>query len=114
MKSLYGIIKLGPKKQLAIQLFNKKDDFHQISLKLGVKLPTAEVYVIDGIAAGMPVEVKTAAELLQVDCEAFDAIKSFAHKAASLREIKDAFQDIFSYNQIRFVIACAIRGYVML
>lgn len=70
----------------------------------------AEVYGIDFLTAGEEVDHKLMAKYLQITPESFERVKVgiMSNRNNSLRSIWDELQD-FSYNQIRFVLACLIQ-----
>lgn len=78
--------------------------------ELAVAKATAEVYGIDCLAAGEEVDHKLMAKYLQIAPESFERVKVgiMSDRNNSLRSIRDELQD-FSYNQIRFVLACLIQ-----
>ena len=69
----------------------------------------AQIYAIDSLAAGAPIDHVRLANLLQVTEENFEAIRNCIEKNKDhkLRSIRDELV-VFSYNQIRFVLACMI------
>lgn len=94
----------------AVQQFRSGKDFKTISQILNVAEATAEVYGIDAFAAGAPMDHVRLAEVLQVTEENFERIRRCIEKDQDpkLRTIRDELKE-FSYNQIRFVLACMIR-----
>ena len=94
-----------------VQQFRSGKDFKTIAKILKVAEATAEVYGIDAFAAGAPMDHVRLAEVLQVTEENFERIKSCIEKGEDpkLRAIRDELHELFSYNQIRFVLACMIR-----
>lgn len=107
---LYGKNAQSNGKIRAVQQFRSGKDFKTISQILNVAEATAEVYGIDAFAAGAPMDHVQLAEVLQVTKENFERIKSCIEKDqdSKLRTIRDELKE-FSYNQIRFVLACMIR-----
>lgn len=93
-----------------VQQFRSSKDFKTITQILKVAEATAEVYGIDAFAVGAPMDHVRLAEVLQVTKENFERIKSCIEKDhdPKLRAIRDKLKE-FSYNQIRFVLACLIR-----
>ena len=83
----------------------------QLSSELGITLATAEVYAIDCLAAGRKLDHEILASYLGISTDSFQRIKMaiLSNEDNKLRTIRDAFTEEFSYNQIRFVLACLIR-----
>lgn len=84
-----------------------------IAPELGVAVNTIEVYIIDLIADGQSRDNEATRQKLLQDLEVgkmdFDQVMQLAGKGdATLRQIKE--ETALKYNQIRAVIACAIRG----
>ena len=85
-------------------------DFKVVAGMLHVAKATAQIYTIDSFAAGAPIDHVQLANLLQVTKEKFEAIRNCSeqNKDHKLRSIRDELV-VFSYNQIRLVLACTIR-----
>ena len=83
----------------------------QVSSELGIALATAEVYAIDCLAAGRKLNHELLANYLGISTDSFQRIKAaiLSNEDNKLRTIRDALTEEFSYNQIRFVLACLIR-----
>ena len=83
----------------------------QLSSELGITVATAEVYAIDCLAAGRKLDHEILASYLGISTDSFQRIKMaiLSNEDNKLRTIRDAFTEEFSYNQIRFVLACSIR-----
>ena len=79
--------------------------------ELKITQATAEVYGIDCLAAGQDVDHQTIAKYLDIDEESFEWTKSevVSSNDKKLRTVRDNLREEFSYNQIRFVLACQIR-----
>ena len=97
----------------------KMKSMEEIAAELKVRKPTAEVYVIDGLVAGAPVEMNYLLQELEVTTAIFVHVKREleSERELSLRAIKDnlAARDLpLQYNQIRGVIACLINGHEVL
>lgn len=107
---LYGKNHASDKKIAVVENLWKGKDFQFIAREMQVALATAEVYAIDSFAANAPLNENMLARHLQVDSDAFEAIRAAIVKNTDrkLRSVKDELKDAFSYNQIRFVIACLI------
>ena len=84
---------------------------HQLAQELKIAHATAEVYAIDSLAAGQEVDHQTIAKYLEIDEEAFEWIKAEAVSSydKKLRTVRDNLGEAYSYNQIRFVLACQIQ-----
>ena len=88
-------------------------DFARLSSELQIAYATAEVYGIDCLAAGGPLDHEMIARYLDVTPDAFHPIKRAiqSNEDLKLRTIRDGFDVEFSYNQIRFVLACLIQDF---
>ena len=108
---LYGKNPASNNKIAVVEHLRKGKDFHAIASEMHVTLATAEVYAIDSFAANAPLDENMLARHLQVDSDAFQVIRTTIIKNtdAKLRTVKHELEDAFSYNQIKFVIACLIR-----
>lgn len=82
-----------------------------IARELGIAEATVEVYAIDCFAANAPLDKTMLARHMEVNPESFQLIKGAIEgcKDGKLRTVKDHLDDIFTYNQIRLVLACMIR-----
>lgn len=82
-----------------------------IARQLGIAEVTVEVYAIDCFAANAPLDKTILARHMEVNHESFQLIKGAIEgcKDDKLRTVKDHLDDVFSYNQIRLVLACMIR-----
>jgi len=91
--------------------FRSSKDFKTIAKILKVAEATAEVYGIDAFATKVSMDHMELAEVLQVTEEKFKRIKCCIEKGRDpkLHAIWDKLNELFSYNQIRFVSACRIR-----
>ena len=89
----------------------KGRDFQTVAREMRIALATAEIYAIDSFAANAPLDEKIFARYLEVSSDDFQDIGLAVAKNTDgkLRSVKDDLQNTFSYNQIRFVIACLIR-----
>lgn len=86
-------------------------NFVQLASELGIATATAEVYAIDCLAAGGKLDHKHIACDLGISTDAFYRIKVTiqSNEDNKLRTIRDALHEEYSYNQIRFVLACLIQ-----
>ena len=82
-----------------------------LASELGIAVATAEVYAIDCLAAGRQIAHKQIASYLAISNDAFKRIKGeiLSNEDNRLRTIRDTLNEEFSYNQIRFVLACLIH-----
>jgi len=108
---IYGHNPPTPRKIEAVEELKKGKDFHSVARKMNVTLATAEVYAIDSFAANAPLDETIFARHLEVDSNKSQGIRAAIERNTDgkLRTIKDELKDLFTYNQIRFVIACLIR-----
>jgi len=108
---IYGDNYASQKKILVVEELQKGKDFQTIAREMRIALATAEVYAIDSFAANAPLDEHIFARHLQISSDDFQEIRIAVNKNADgkLRSVKEYLQNTFSYNQIRFVIACLIR-----
>ena len=108
---LYGKNEPSSQKMKVFQGLKSRKDFAHLSSELDIKKGTAEVYGIDCLAAGGSVDHEMIARYLELTPDAFHRIKSAIQytEGLKLRTIRDEFDLKFSYNQIRFVLACLIQ-----
>ena len=108
---LYGKNQPSNAKMNAYELLKSGLNYKEIAARLRVQEPTAEVYTIDALAAGAPLDHERMAILLGVAGDTFEAIKKAisSNTDSKLRSIKDELNESLTYNQIRFVLACMIR-----
>lgn len=88
-------------------------NFATLSSELNIAEATAEVYGIDCLAAGANLDHASVAKCLKISQESFDVIKSetMANKDNKLHTVWDILGQLFSYSQIRFVLARLIQDY---
>ena len=103
----------SPQKRRVMQGLKVGKNFGALLVELNIAQATAEVYGIDCLAAGGDVNHTTMAEYLRVDKQSFEIIKSeiMANEEKKLRTVWDNLEQAYSYNQIRFVLACLIHDY---
>ena len=108
---MYGKNNPSPKKSLIIEGLKMGKNFSDLAADLSITKATAEVYGIDGLAAGQQIDRETLARLLDVSMDCFKRIRNeiFVCEGRKLRTIRDNLSQEFSYNQIRFVLACLIQ-----
>lgn len=108
---LYGKKQPSDTKMNAYELLKSDQNYKEISARLRVQESTAEVYTIDALAAGAPLDHERMAILLGITGDTFEAIKKTisCNKDAKLRSIRNELNESFTYNQVRFVLACMIR-----
>lgn len=110
---LYGINNPSPKKRMVMKGLKLGKSFATLAAELVVTQATAEVYGIDCLAAGGDLDHRSMAEFLSVNKGSFDVIKSeiVANQDKKLRTVRDNLDEAYSYNQIRFVLACMIHNH---
>lgn len=90
-------------------------NFATLSSDLNIAQATAEVYGIDCLAAGGDIDHKIMAGYLKVDKRSFETIKgeimATCTEDKKLRTVTDNLEQAYSYNQIRFVLACLIHDH---
>ena len=107
---MYGKNMPSPEKHRVAQGLNIGKNFQELAEELKIAQATAEVYGIDCLAAGQDVD-QTIAKYLDIGQESFERIKSeiMSSNDKKLCTVRDNLREEFSYNQIRFVLACKIR-----
>jgi len=108
---MYGKNGPSPKKLLVIQGLKLGKNFQDLSEELQIAKPTAEVYGIHGLAAGQDVDHQMLAEFMEISGESFQVIKNEIMQSddKKLRTVGDNLNEAFTYNQIRFLLACMIQ-----
>ena len=108
---MYGKNQPSNAKMIAYKLLKSGKNYTEIAGRMGVQESTAAVYTIDALAAGAPLDHERMANLLGVTGEMFETIKKTisSNTDSKLRSIRDELDESFTYNQIRFVLACMIR-----
>ena len=106
--SLYGKVKVSNQKLRAVDAFNKGMRLRDIACELFVELPTAEVYLIDSLVAGKDLDHELLGEYLHITNEHFLLLRNELLVKPRLSMVKQSYPS-FTYNQIRFVLACLIR-----
>lgn len=108
---MYGKNNPSPKKRLIIEGLKMGKNFSDLAADLSITKATAEVYGIDGLAAGQQIDHEKLARLLDVSMDCFKRIRNeiFVCEGRKLRTIRDNLSQEFSYNQICFVLACLIH-----
>lgn len=108
---MYGKNNPSPKKSLIIEGLKMGKNFSDLAADLSITKASAEVYGIDGLAAGQQIDHETLARLLEVLMDCFKRIRNeiVVCEDRKLRTIRDNLSQEFSYNQIRFVLACLIQ-----
>ena len=107
---LYGKNERSNVKPRAAQEIINKRSFREIAHMLHVAEATPQIYWIDAFAAGAPIDHLWLGSILGVGEEDFETVKDCIgqNNGNKLRSIRDELET-FSYNQIRFVLACMIR-----
>ena len=79
---------------------------------LNVAVATAEVYTIDGFCSGAPLSYDDLAIKLGLDTDDTNLIAAqlLQNINSGLRVVRDALKNVYTYNQIRLVLAAMIRG----
>lgn len=108
---LYGKNQPSNKKLRIAEELTKGKSLTELALELGIAIATAEVYAIDCLAAGRKIAHEQIASYLAISTDAFQRIKItiLSNEDNRLRTIRDSLDEEFSYNQIRFVLACLIH-----
>ena len=108
---MYGKNQPSNGQMQAFELLKNGRDYKEIASSLRVQQSTAEVYTIDALAAGAPLDHGRMANLLGVTRDIFERVMTVitANTDSKLRTIRDELGESFSYNQNRFVLACMIR-----
>ena len=88
--------------------FKKGMRLRDIACELCVQLPTVEVYLIDSLLAGKDLDHERLGEYLHITNEHFLVLRDELLVKPRLSMVKQSYPS-FSYNQIRFVLACLIR-----
>ena len=111
-KSLYGTNKPSPKKIQAVKCFLKGNrDFAATAKVLGVAVTTAEVYTIDGYCSGAPLSFAKLSDKIKLSPADVEKVSDgIKRRGTSLRNIRDGLGNLFTYNQIRLVLAAIIQG----
>jgi len=102
----------SPQKKLVMKGLKLGKSFATLAAELRVAQATAEVYGIDCLAAGGDLDHKSMAHFLDVTKTSFGIIKDtiMANQGKKLRTVRDSLNEAYSYNQIRFVLACMIHS----
>lgn len=108
---IYGDNHASPRKIQVVEELRKGKSFEMIAREMRVAVATAEVYGIDSFAANAPLDEVMLARYLKLNRSSFLIIKDAIQKNTDwkLRTIKGSLNGEFTYNQLRFVIACLIR-----
>ena len=115
MKTLYGKNRTSAKKIQAAKMFEKcYSKISSIANLLAIEIPTAEVYIIDAYCTGAPVSIEKLASELKIhnpngSANVAKISRLIEEALGSLRQIKDAVEGQFSYNQVKVVLAAIIR-----
>lgn len=111
---MYGKNLPFDKKHLVVQGLKIGKNFDQLAQEMKIACATAEVYAIDSLAAGQDLDHEVMAKSLEIKEEDFQQIKSelmsTTRNDKKLRNVRDNLGQEYSYNQIRFVLACQIQG----
>ena len=79
---------------------------------LNVAVATAEAYTIDGFCSGATLSYDDLAIKLGLDTDETNLIAAqlLQNINSGLRVVRDALKNVYTYNQIRLVLAAMIRG----
>ena len=82
--------------------------------ELNIATATAEVYGIDCLVAGGELDHEMMAGYLKVNKTSFDIMKQeiLSSGDKKLRTVQDNLGEVYTYNQLRFVLACMIHELV--
>ncbi|KXJ07378.1 hypothetical protein AC249_AIPGENE24883 [Exaiptasia diaphana] len=111
LKQLYGTKTTNPQKRTAFNHWSVNEEMAVIASKLGVSIPTVEVYIIDLLADGEGTEQQTRKILQHLNVgktEFWQVADRISKSGIALREIKDGTD--LKYNQITAVLASLIHG----
>ena len=108
---MYGMNNSSPKKRLVMQGLKDGKDFSRLARELNIATATAEVYGIDCLAAGGELDYEMMASYLKVTKTSFEIIKGeiLSSEDKKLRTVRDNLGEVYTYNQLRFVLACLIH-----
>lgn len=108
---MYGKNNPSAKKRLVVVGLQTGKNFGELAADLSNTKATAEVYGIDGLAAGQQIDHEMLSRLLDVSADSFKLIKNYilACEDRKLHTVRDNLLQEFSYNQIRFMLACLIH-----
>ena len=86
-------------------------NFTHLARELNITTATAEVYGINCLAAGGDIDHEIVAGYLKVTKTSFDIIKGeiLTSQDKKLRTVRDSLEKVYTYNQLRFVLACLIH-----
>lgn len=108
---MYGKNNPSPKKRLVMKGLKEGKDFDHLARELHITSATAEVYGIDCLAASGDIDHEAVAGYLSVTKTSFNVIKAeiLSSQDKKLRTVRDNLEEEYTYNQIRFVLACLIH-----
>ena len=93
---MYGKNNPSPKKSLIIEGLKMGKNFSDLAADLSITKATAEVYGIDGLAAGQQIDHETLARLLDVSMDCFKRIRN--------KIVCEVY--VKTENCVRYVIIC--------
>ena len=82
----------------------------EVACELRIQTASVEIYLIDALVAGKDIDYHRLGSLLNVTGYVFLLLRQILLEKRWLKEVKRSCPG-FSYNQIRFVLACLIRDY---
>ena len=109
LRKLYGQSKMSNQKLRAVDVFQNGMNLAEVACRLCIQLATAEIYLIDGLVPGENTDYHRLGSLLNVTGDVFLLLRQILLEKLWLKEVKRSCTG-FSYNQIRFFLACLIRG----
>ena len=105
LRKLYGQSKMSNQKLRAVDFFQNGMNLAEVDCELCIQTATVEIYLIDALVAGKDIDYHRLGSLLNVTGDVFLLLEK-----SWLKEVKRSCPG-FSYNQIRFVLACLKRDY---
>lgn len=108
---MYGKNNPSPKKRLVMLGLKNGKNFTELARELSITTATAEVYGIDCLAAGGDIDHEIVAGYLKITKTSFHTIKGeiLSTQDNKLRTVRDNLGEVYTYNQLRFVLACLIH-----
>ena len=108
---MYGMNNSSLKKRLVMQGLKEGKDFSHLARELNIATATAEVYGIDCLAAGGELDHEMMAGYLKITKTSFEIMKGeiLSSEDKKLRTVRDNLGEVYTYNQLRFVLACLIH-----
>lgn len=108
--NLYGKPRRTASKSFAASLFSNGRDIDEIGNYLNINRIAAEVYLIDSLFLGDAVDHMRLCQVLGVTKAIFDHVSRIVQTNPDISLPKLQSQTLYSFNQIRMVIALLHRG----